>query len=107
MSQATERQLDDDILTALGDAGLSESVTYRRLNGEVITTVAEIDLGASRFGEFQAGTNEYRASVVLQKADVGEPKRGDIVVDSTGVNYQIQDIDPDESDRSLVRVYTK
>ena len=107
MSQSTERLMDDEVFSIFLDVGLSETVTYRRLNGEIITTVAEIDVGATRFGDFQAGTNEYRASILLKKSDIDEPKRGDVVVDSAGVNYKVQDIDPDDSDRSLVRVYTK
>ena len=107
MSQTFERSMDATIFNALADAGLADAVTYRRQNGETISTNAEIDVNAELLGEFESGALESRTSITLQRADVGEPVRGDTIIDADGNNYEVQDIDEGGRDRSLVRVTVK
>ena len=108
MSQATERAFDAEIFAALKDAGLADVVTYRRQNGEVLSSInAEIDVNSDVFGDFESGAAEYRTAITLQRGDVGEPRRGDVIVDADGNNHEVQNIDEGGSDRSLVRVTAK
>jgi len=107
MTQLFEREMDAIILQALADSGLADAITYRRQNGEVISTNAEIDVNAELMGDFESGTIESRTTVTLQRADVGEPVRGDTIIDADGNNYEVQDIDEGGRDRSIVRVTVK
>jgi len=88
-------------------AALGEAVTYRRCNGETITTNAEIDLNVEVFGETNSGVSEYRTEISLLRADVGVPRRGDVVITADGTNYTVQDILQDLSDKVETTVSAK
>ena len=99
--------MDAEIFAAFKDAGLADAVTYRRNNGETISTTAEIDVNAEVVGDYESGALESRTTITLLQGDVGEPQRGDHIIDSAGNNYEVQDIDEGGRDRSLVRVTVK
>ncbi len=106
MTRSFENQMDSDIMLSFKDS-VGDAVTYRRKNGEVITTNATIDVNAEQFGNFESGSVEYRTVITLQKDDIGEPCRGDVIVDGDGDNYVVQDIEEGGSDRSIVQVTVK
>ena len=86
---------------------LGEAVTYRRLaGGDPITAQAEIDLSVEVFGE-ESGVMEYRSVAVLQRADVGEPTRGDTIETVGGTTYAVQDVIQDLTDKVDVAVTIK
>lgn len=86
---------------------LGEPVTYRRCNGETVSTYAAIDLDVEVFGAVDSGVAEYRNEISLLVAAVGTPQRGDSVITAAGVVYTIHDILPNLSDKVDVRVSAK
>lgn len=85
-----------------------QRVTYRKCTGEVVTGIyATIDLNVQNFGDTASGAAEYRNEIMLVRADVGEPHRGDAIITAAGTVYTVQDLVEEETDKVQVKVTVK
>ena len=80
--------------------------SYRRKNGEIISTYAAEERRDDLTGDYESVAIEERREFELLIEDVGRPVRGDVVIISATEQYTVQSIQ-EGGDVDLVRVTVK